>query len=117
MSGFPHFGQYLAMNINWGEPFGAPLVGFCPLGVYISVSPNVNGSFMDIEDEDSLSANSEMRYISLELMKLAQKSGRSFREVASEYMKNTALLQDMIIGEEEAPVQQKKKGTSTRENK
>ena len=72
---------------------------------------------MDIEDDDGPSANSEMRYISLELMKLAQKSGRSFREVAAEYMKNTALLQDMIIGEEEAPLPQKKKGSSPRENK
>jgi len=72
---------------------------------------------MDSEDEDSLSANSEMRYISLELMKLAQKSGRSFREVASEYMKNTELLQEMIMGEEVAQPSQKKKGASTRENK
>ena len=72
---------------------------------------------MDIEDEDSLSANSEMRYISLELMKLAQKSGKSFREVAAEYMKNTALLQDMIMGEDVAPSSSKKKGSSTRENK
>jgi len=72
---------------------------------------------MDIEDEDSLSANSEMRYISLELMKLAQKSGKSFREVAAEYMENTAMLQEMIIGEEEMPVSSKKKGSSTRENK
>jgi len=72
---------------------------------------------MDSEDDESYSANSEMRYISLELMKLAQKSGRSFREVAAEYMKNTALLQEMIIGEEVAPSSSKKKGTSTRENK
>ncbi len=72
---------------------------------------------MDSEDDESYSANSEMRYISLELMKLAQKSGRSFREVASEYMKNTALLQEMIIGEEEAQPSSKKKGTSTKENK
>ena len=85
--------------------------------VYISVSPNVFGRFMEIEDDDSLSAKSEMRYISLELMKLAQKSGRSFREVAAEYMKNTAMLQEMIIGVEEAHPSQKKKGSSTRENK
>ena len=72
---------------------------------------------MDIEDDDSLSANSEMRYISLELMKLAQKSGRSFRDVAAEYMKNTEMLQDMIMGEEAAQLSSKKKGSSTRENK
>ncbi|MFA5929363.1 MAG: hypothetical protein WC861_00610 [Candidatus Micrarchaeia archaeon] len=72
---------------------------------------------MDIEDEDSLSANSEMRYISLELMKLAQKSGKTFEQVAREYMKNTELLQEMIIGEDEANTSQKKKGSSSRENK
>jgi|GEM_PF-1354664 len=93
------------------------MFGFCPLGVYISIYPNVFGSFMDIEDDDSLSANSEMRYISLELMKLAQKSGKSFREVAAEYMKNTELLQEMIMGEEAALLPSKKKGSSTRENK
>ena len=72
---------------------------------------------MDSEDEDSMSANSEMRYISLELMKLAQKSGKTFKEVASEYMKNTELLQEMLIGEEDAIPSQKKKGSSTREDK
>jgi len=72
---------------------------------------------MDSEDDEGYSANSEMRYISLELMKLAQKSGKSFREVAREYMENTALLQEMIMGEEEAHPSSKKKGSSTRENK
>ncbi|MFA6214667.1 MAG: hypothetical protein WC717_05320 [Candidatus Micrarchaeia archaeon] len=72
---------------------------------------------MDSEDDEGISANSEMRYISLELMKLAQKSGRSFREVAAEYMKNTALLQEMIMGAEESPLQHRKKGSSSRENK
>ena len=72
---------------------------------------------MDIEDDEGPSANSEMRYISLELMKLAQKSGKSFEQVAKEYMENTARLQEMIMGEEEIHPSQKKKGTSTRENK
>ncbi|MCX6771659.1 MAG: hypothetical protein NTX79_06400 [Candidatus Micrarchaeota archaeon] len=72
---------------------------------------------MDSEDDESYSANSEMRYISLELMKLAQKSGKSFREIAREYMENTALLQEMIIGGDEASTASKKKGSSTRENK
>ena len=72
---------------------------------------------MDSEDDEGYSANSEMRYISLELMKLAQKSGKSFREVASEYMKNTSLLQEMIIGAEETSPSQKKKGSTTKENK
>jgi len=93
------------------------MFGFCPLGVYISIYPNVFGRFMDIEDEDSLSANSEMRYISLELMKLAQKSGKTFEQVAREYIANTERLQEMILGSEDAQPSQKKKGTSTKENK
>ena len=72
---------------------------------------------MEGEDEEGYSANSEMRYISLELMKLAQKSGRTFEQVAAEYIENTARLQEMIIGAEEAHPSQKKKGSSTRENK
>jgi len=71
---------------------------------------------MDSEDDEGYSANSEMRYISLELMKLAQKSGRPFAQVAREYIENTALLQEMIIGEEAKPVQ-KKKGASSKGNK
>ncbi|MFA6327852.1 MAG: hypothetical protein WCY41_00205 [Candidatus Micrarchaeia archaeon] len=72
---------------------------------------------MDSEDDEGYSANTEMRYISLELMKLAQKSGRGFREVAEEYMENTALLQEMIIGEEDVSPSQKKKGASSKGNK
>ena len=72
---------------------------------------------MEGEDDEAYSANSEMRYISLELMKLAQKSGRTFEQVAREYMENTELLQEMIMGEEAAPLPSKKKGSSTRENK
>lgn len=51
------------------------------------------------EDMPENSGNSEMRYIALELMKLAQKSGRGFEEVAQEYIKNTARLAEMIAGE------------------
>jgi len=72
---------------------------------------------MEGEDDEAYSANSEMRYISLELMKLAQKSGQTFEQVAAEYIANTARLQEMIMGEEPAPQPQKKKGSSTRENK
>jgi hypothetical protein len=72
---------------------------------------------MEGEDDEGYSANSEMRYIALELMKLAQQSGKSFGQVASEYIENTARLQEMIIGGQEARPSQKKKGTSTRENK
>jgi len=72
---------------------------------------------MDSEDDEGYSANSEMRYIALELMKLAQKSGKSFEQVASEYMENTARLQEMIIGGQEAQPSRRGKGSSSREDK
>ncbi|VVC01645.1 Uncharacterised protein [uncultured archaeon] len=58
------------------------------------------------EDEDSASAaNSEIRFLTLELMKLAQKSGRGFEEVAGEYLKNGERLQEMLRqGGEAAPL-------------
>ena len=55
---------------------------------------------MEEDDERLLAANSELRYIALELMKIAQKSGRSFSEVAGEYMQNVERLATMISGEE-----------------
>jgi hypothetical protein len=65
------------------------------------------------EDEDrAVAANSEIRFIALELMKLAQKSGRSFDEVAAEYMKNAEKLSDMITGEEIAPVKKATRASS-----
>ncbi|MCX6769612.1 MAG: hypothetical protein NT051_02945 [Candidatus Micrarchaeota archaeon] len=62
---------------------------------------------MEHEENDESAANSEMRYITLELMKLAQKSGRSFAEVAEEYLKNAHKLQRMIAGEKASPVKRK----------
>jgi|GEM_PF-1770239 len=51
---------------------------------------------MEDEEEMPSGANSEIRFIALELMRLAQKSNRSFDEVASEFIENTVKLQDMI---------------------
>lgn len=47
-------------------------------------------------DEEIASINSEMRFITLELMKIAQKEKKSFKEVASEFIKNVYLLDGMI---------------------
>jgi hypothetical protein len=58
---------------------------------------------MDGEEDGQMAANSEMRYIALELTKLAAKSGRSFDEVAEEYLRNTEKLQMLIYGEGETP--------------
>jgi len=53
---------------------------------------------MEEEEELPSTANSEIRFITLELMRLAQKSGRSFDEVAVEFIGNTMKMQDMIAG-------------------
>ena len=56
------------------------------------------------EEEIPSTANSEIRFITLELMRLAQKSGRSFDEVAEEYIRNTVHLQNLITGAEDEEV-------------
>jgi hypothetical protein len=57
------------------------------------------------EDEIPSTANSEIRFITLELMRLAQKSGRNFDEVAEEFIRNTVHMQDLITGaaDDDAP--------------
>ena len=50
------------------------------------------------EGEFETSANGEIRFIALELMKLAQKSGKTFDEVAQDYIRNTERLQLLISG-------------------
>lgn len=57
----------------------------------------------DIEFEglDEVSANSELRIIALELMKLAAKRRRSFQSVARDYMRNVYLLKRMLESQKE----------------
>ncbi len=55
---------------------------------------------MEEEEDNTSAANSEIRFITLELMKLAQTSGRRFEEVAQDYLKNTFQLQRMLQGED-----------------
>ncbi|MFA5050079.1 MAG: hypothetical protein WC501_03655 [Candidatus Micrarchaeia archaeon] len=49
-------------------------------------------------DEEELyqGMNSELRFITLELMKLAQKRDISFEKIAEEYVKNVNLMQKKI---------------------
>jgi hypothetical protein len=69
-----------------------------------------------MEDEENKSAaNSEIRFITLELMKIAQRSGRSFSQVALEYLNNTVKMQMMIYGEEERVAQRAKRGALSRQ--
>lgn len=58
----------------------------------------------DMENDDRTGANSELRYITLELMKLAQKRKSTFRRVAAEFVENaydlSELLQAVPVSEE-----------------
>jgi hypothetical protein len=46
--------------------------------------------------EDIYSINAEIRYLTIELMKIAIKKKKSFKKVAKEFVKNTRTLQKMI---------------------
>ncbi len=56
---------------------------------------------MEFEGGDEVSANSEVRIIALELMKLAAKKRRSFQSVAREYMRNVYTLRHMLESQKE----------------
>ena len=47
-------------------------------------------------EDEIVSVNSEVRYISLELMKIASKEKRSFGDVASEFVNNVYHLHSLI---------------------
>jgi len=47
-------------------------------------------------DEEIASINSEMRFITLELMKIAQERKKSFKEVAREFISNVYCLDRMV---------------------
>ncbi|MFH1447716.1 MAG: hypothetical protein ABIG39_02535 [Candidatus Micrarchaeota archaeon] len=47
-------------------------------------------------EDELVSANSEVRYISLELMKIACKEKRSFKEVAHEFVDNVYYIHMLI---------------------
>jgi len=50
-----------------------------------------------MEDPEDLEAmSSEIRYITIELMKIASREKRSFGKVASEFISNTYALNSMI---------------------
>ena len=67
---------------------------------------------MEEDDESRVAANSEIRFIALELTKLAQKSGRKFDDVAAEYMRNAEKLAELIAGEDRAAVRRARKQSS-----
>jgi hypothetical protein len=54
--------------------------------------------------EDMESVNSELRYITIELMKIAAQRKQPFAEMAKEFLQNTNLLQRMIEASEGEPL-------------
>lgn len=51
---------------------------------------------MDDFDDEFFNINSELRYLTLELMKIAIRKNKSFEEVAREFIKNVYYLQQLI---------------------
>ena len=47
-------------------------------------------------DEDRANANSELRYIALELTKISQKQKKTFKAVAAEFVENVYELENML---------------------
>jgi len=60
---------------------------------------------MDDFDVEFFGTNSELRYLTLELMKIAVKKNKSFEEVAREFIKNVYYLQQ-LIEREPKPIKQ-----------
>ena len=69
---------------------------------------------MEEEEDNTSAANSEIRFITLELMKLSQQSRRSFEEVAREYLENGERLQAMLQRGGE-PMQPARRGAVSRQ--
>lgn len=46
---------------------------------------------------DRMDINSELRHLTLELMKIAIRKNKSFEEVAKEFVKNVYYLKDLIL--------------------
>ncbi len=63
---------------------------------------------MDEFDDEFFSTNSELRYLTLELMKIAVRKNKSFEEVAREFIKNVYYLQQ-LIEREPKPIKQDEK--------
>lgn len=63
-------------------------------------------------DEEQLSENSEMRFLVVELMKLAAKKGTSFDFELSEFIDNTYKMREALFDEHEISQEELKAGLS-----
>jgi hypothetical protein len=64
------------------------------------------------DTEEAELPSSEMRYIALELMKIAAQRKTTFRKVAEEYISNTYLLNSMIEESLSNPFKARKAGNA-----
>ena len=64
-------------------------------------------------DYDRESANSEIRYLTLELMKIAVKKNKPFKDIAKEFVENVYYMKNLISSIEKKI----KKGTDNYERK
>ncbi len=62
-------------------------------------------------EEEIVSVNAEVRCISLELMKIASREKRSFREVAREFVDNVYCMHELIKDGEPAGLPTPRKAT------
>ena len=62
-------------------------------------------------EEEVVSVNAEVRYLSLELMKIASREKRSFREVAREFVDNVYYMHELIKDEEPEGIPTPRKAT------
>jgi|GEM_PF-2334111 len=67
-------------------------------------------------DDEIASINSEMRFITLELMKLAEKRKKSFKEVVNEFISNAFVLDKAIRESSMRGVRRKTKALVQRSN-
>ncbi len=58
-------------------------------------------NLLAVDEEDLASINSELRFLSLELMKIATERNVSFDEILKEYIKNTFKLQKTLAALEQ----------------
>lgn len=70
---------------------------------------------MEFGEDERYAANSELRYITLELMKLAQKRSIPFEQISEEYVQNTFNLKTAIDKESSEKALKTRKESITHE--
>ncbi len=63
---------------------------------------------MEFDEDEEYSANSELRYLTLELMKIAISEHKTFKEVVHEFIDNVFYLKNVISKKQPFPERGKK---------